>query len=178
MCYRELCCHFSIDLIAYTYRNLIQVSKYIQNCKRYICRTLHPASVLGSNTVKPSHTSRTSCCRSEFTAVSSAASQLISFLAENLADKCTCSYCTGVCLAYCNDLFDLIRRDSRSDRTVCRQCGRRCYHRINSVIRIFQRTELSFQKNLFAFFDCIVQIQRNITYKWCYHVSVLCQFFI
>ena len=36
--------HFSIDLIAYTYRNLIQISKYIQNCKRYICRPLllHP----------------------------------------------------------------------------------------------------------------------------------------
>ena len=34
---RELCCYFSVDVIAYAYRNLIEVAEYVKYCESYIC---------------------------------------------------------------------------------------------------------------------------------------------
>ena len=94
MCCREFCCNFSVNLVSYTYRNFIQVSKYINNSKCYICSSLHTASIFGCYTVKPSHTSRATGCCAEFPAVSTASSEFICFFAKNLTYKGTCSYCT------------------------------------------------------------------------------------
>ena len=42
MCCREFCCNFSVNLVSYTYRNFIQVSKYINNSKCYIVPAVRP----------------------------------------------------------------------------------------------------------------------------------------
>ena len=136
MCNRELCCHFSVDLITDTYRNFIQITKYIQNRKCNICCTLQATAILGSNTVKPSHSSRTSCSCTKLTAITTAASQLISFVSEDLGYKCTTANCGRICLADCDDLLDLVWWDTCTDCTVSCQCGRRSYHWVNSMIRI------------------------------------------
>src|SRR5699024_434972 len=107
---------------------------YVQNRKRNICCSLHSAAVLRSDTVEPAHTSGTSCCSAEFSAVSAAFSQFIRLSAKNFTDESACSHSTGICLADCYDLSDLIRRNTGSDCAVSSQCGGRSNHRINSVI--------------------------------------------
>ncbi len=79
-------------------RDLIQISKNIKNCESNVCSSLKTASVFGSNTVEPSHTSRSSSCSTKFTAVTATSSQFICFIAEDFRNECTCSNCTGVCL--------------------------------------------------------------------------------
>ena len=149
---RKFCCYFSINLISCADRNFIQISKNIKNCESNICSSLKTASVFGSNTVKPSHTSWTACSSTKFTAVTATSSQFICFIAKDFRNKCTCSYCTGVCLAYSNNLFDLIWWKTCSYCTISCQGRGRCNHRINSMIRVFQRTKLSLKKNFFTFF--------------------------
>ena len=94
MCYREFCSNLSVDLITNTYRNLIQISKYIEYCKCYICCSLHSAAIFGCNTVKPSHSSWTSCCSAELSAVTTTSSKLVCFLSKDLAYESSGSYCT------------------------------------------------------------------------------------
>ena len=118
MCRWEVCCNLSINLISYTYRNLFQVSKHIKNCKCYICCSLHSASILGSNTVEPAHSSRTSGCSTELSAISTAASQFISLISKNLTYESSCSNSTGVCFTYSYNLLNLIWWDSSSDCTI------------------------------------------------------------
>ena len=91
---RELCSYFTVDLISCAYRNLIKVSKNIQNCESNIFCSLKTSAVFRSNAVKPSHTSRTTCSSAEFTAVTTASSQFICFFTKDLRNECTCSYCT------------------------------------------------------------------------------------
>ena len=129
-----------------------QISKNIKNCESNICSSLKTASVFGSNTVKPSHTSWTACSSTKFTAVTATSSQFICFIAKDFRNKCTCSYCTGVCLAYSNNLFDLIWWKTCSYCTISCQGRGRCNHRIKSMIRIFQRTKLSLKKHFLTFF--------------------------
>ncbi len=109
---REISGNFSVDLITNTYRNLIQISKYIEYCKCYIGSALQATAVLGSYTVEPSHTSRAACGCTELSAVSSAVTQFICLVTEDLRYESTCSYGRGICLTYGNDLLDLIRRDT------------------------------------------------------------------
>ena len=175
---REISRYFSVNIVAYAYRNLVQVAKYVKYGKCHISSTLQTASVFGSHTVEPSHSSRTSGSCTILSAVSAAASQLICFLTEDLADKCTCSYCTGVCLAYSDDLFDLIRRNTCSDGTVSCQCGRRGNHRVNSMIRILQGSQLSFQQNVLSFFDGLPQICGYVTCIRLHHLLVAHEFFV
>ena len=172
MCGREFRRHFAVDLISYTYRDLIQISQNVNYRKCNVCCSLQTASVFGSHTVKPSHTSRTSCRCTEFAAVSAASSQFICLFSEDLAYKCTCSDRAGVCLTYCYDLLDLIWRNTCADRTISRKCGRRSNHRINAMIRILQCSKLSLQQDLFALFDRLIKISGNITYIRFYHLSV------
>ena len=172
---REFCCYLSVDLIACANRDLIQISQNIQYCKSNVCSSLETASVFGCNTVEPSHTSRTACSSTELTTVTATFSQLICFLAEDLRNECTCSNCTGVSFAYGYDLLDLIWRQACTDGTISSQCGRGCNHRIDSVIRVFQSSELSLKKNLFALFQCIPEIERYVTYVWLNHFLVFHQ---
>ena len=137
MCRWEFCCYFSVDIISYTYRNLIQISQNIQYGERYIGSSLHTASVFGSHCIEPSHTSRSSGCCTELAAVSASASQLICLVSEDLGYECSCSYCAGVCFTYGDDFLDLIWRYTCSYCTVSCQCGGRSYHWVNTVIRVF-----------------------------------------
>ena len=47
---REFCCNFSVDIIAYAYRNLIEVAEYVKYCESYICCSLKSATVFGEYT--------------------------------------------------------------------------------------------------------------------------------
>ena len=58
----------------------------------------------------------------ELSAVSAASSQFICLIAEDFRYKCACAYCTGVCLADCDDLFNLIWRNPCTNCTVGSQC--------------------------------------------------------
>ena len=80
---RKFCCYFSINLISCADRNFIQISKNIKNCESNICSSLKTASVFGCNTVEPSHTSRTACSSTKFTAVTATSSQFICFIAKD-----------------------------------------------------------------------------------------------
>ena len=73
---------------------------------------------------------------SEHTAETAILAHTLCLIAKDLADKVSRSYRTGVSFNYCGNLLDFIGRNSRSDGTVCSQCGGRCYHGINSMIRI------------------------------------------
>ena len=54
-CGRELSGDFSVDIISYANRNLIQVSKYVKYRKCNISSTLKTSAIFGSNAVIPSH---------------------------------------------------------------------------------------------------------------------------
>ena len=178
MCHREICRHLPVDLIAHAYRYLIQIPKYVKHCKRHIRRALHPASILRSNTVEPSHPPWTSGSRSELAAVASAASQFIRFLSEDLTYERAGSYRAGISLAYCDHLLDLIRRDSCPDCPVGCQCRGRGHHRIDPVIRILKRSKLSLKKNLLPLFQRIVEIERRIAYIRFYHPLIFLKLII
>ena len=130
--YREISGHFTIDLIAYTYRDLLQISQCIQYGKCYIGSALQTTAVLGSYTVEPAHTSGASGGSTELTTVTAAAAKLICLVTEDLGYESACSYCGRVCSTYGNDLLDLIRRDTCTNSTVCCQGGGRSYHRVDS----------------------------------------------
>ena len=51
-----------------------------------------------------------------------------------------------------------------ADGAVSCQSGRRSNHRVNSVIRVFQGSQLSLQQDVLAFFDRFVQICGYIAY--------------
>ena len=121
-CSREISGHFSINLVTNTNRDLIQIAKYIQYGKCHVGCSLNTAAILGCNTVKPSHTSWTPCGCSEFSAISTSLTQFIGFITEDLADKCTCPNCTGVCLYYSHNLLNLIWWNTCTDRAICCQC--------------------------------------------------------
>ena len=42
---RELCRHFTVDLIFHAHRNLVQISQHIEHRKRNVRSALHPAAV-------------------------------------------------------------------------------------------------------------------------------------
>ena len=69
---REISGNFTVDLIPYTYRDLIQISQCIQYGKCHIGSALQTTAVLGGNTVEPSHTSGTSGSCTELTTVTAA----------------------------------------------------------------------------------------------------------
>ena len=73
----------------------------------------------------------------KFTAVTATSSQFICFIAKDFRNKCTCSYCAGVSLAHRYNFLNFIWRNTCSYCAVAGQCGRRSYHRVNSVIRVF-----------------------------------------
>src|SRR5699024_1086263 len=97
--YREVCRHFSVDLISSAYRDLVKISQDIQNSKSNVCGSLHAAAIFGSNTVKPSHTSGASCSPSVLAAVSASSAELVCFLAENLRYESASAHRAGVRLA-------------------------------------------------------------------------------
>src|SRR5699024_1105212 len=109
-------------------------------------------------------------------AVSASSAELVCFLAENLRYESACAHRAGVRLADGDDLRDVIGRNACSDSTVGSQCGGRGNHGIDSVIRILQRSQLSLQKDLFAFFESVPQEKRNIAHIGFYHFSVFLQF--
>ena len=175
---REICGHLSVDLIAYADRNLIQVSQHVQHRKGHICSALNPAAVFGSHTVEPSHSSGTSCGGAVLSSVSAAASQLIRLVSENLADKSACSHCAGVCLADCDNLLDLIWRNSGADSSVRCQGGGRGYHRIDTVIRVLHGTQLSLQQNILSRADSVPEICGHIAHIGSHHFLILHQLLI
>ena len=135
-CRREILCHLAVNLIANTNWQFIQISQYIQNGECYIRSALQLASITGSHSIKPSHTSWTSCGGTKFTAIATAFSQLVSLITEDFADKLARAYCTGVRLNHRDDVFDFIRRNTCADGSVGCQCGRGRYHRIDTEIRV------------------------------------------
>ncbi len=94
---RKSVVNFTVDLIPYTYRDLLQISQCIQYGKCYIGSALQTTAVLGGNTVEPAHTSGASGGSAELTAVTAAVAKLICFVTEDLGYESTCSY-GRVCL--------------------------------------------------------------------------------
>ena len=172
-CCWEVCCNLTIDIIAYTYRDLIEISKYIKYCKCNVCCSLDTAAILWCHTVEPTHSSRSSCCCTKLTAITAAASELICLVAKYLTYKLACSYCAWVCLTYSDDLLDLVWRYTCTDGTVSCQSWRWCNHRVDSVIRILQWTKLTLKKDVLALLDRLIEVCWYVTYIRSNHLFIL-----
>src|SRR5699024_10390812 len=94
----------------------------------------------------------------ELAAVTAAHPKLLRLVTEDLTDKRSGAHCAAVSFADSHNLLDGIRRQPCADRTVGSQRGGRSDHRIDTVIRILQCSELSLQKDVLSFFQRLVQI--------------------
>ena len=52
-------------------------------------------------------------------AVTTADTKFLCLITEDFTYKCSSTYCTTVCLTYCNNFLNLIWRNTCSDRTIC-----------------------------------------------------------
>ena len=122
-CYREVRGDLSVDLVAHAYLDLIQVAKGVQDRKGNLGGTLHAAAVLGSNGVVPAYTSGTSGGGTELALVAAPLTELVCFLAEDLGNEFSGAYGRGVGLCNCDDILDLIGRDTGAYGAVACQSG-------------------------------------------------------
>ena len=139
----------SVNHVTCTNFDSLECIQDINLCKTYICYTIHPASVVTCNCIKPSTAARASCSYTKFV---SDGSELVCCLVKKLCHVWAAA--NGCRVSLCHSIYSVYGSwwDSCSVTAACSCRVGGCRVRVDTPVIVSHYSKLAFKKNVSSFF--------------------------
>ena len=151
--------NFAINFVADYNRNLIEIAENVDEGEGNVGSSLNHAAIAGSDQIKIANSAGTTGGNAVFV---TCLAKLMSSIAIEFANECARANAGGISLNDGDNVGDSAGRNACSNGGEACQRRGRSGERIDAVVNIAQRAELTFHKNSLALSDCVVDILSGI----------------